>query len=77
MDSHIHEIITKHNLKQGDEMRNIDGEVIPQSKVISNYCIAIKRDYNDGYDLFIEDVMAGTQTRHWFSDDSMAIIKTL
>lgn len=71
--SHINEIITKNGLRLGDAMLNIQGELIPDSTILSKYSVLVRRD--DGYDLLLENPLHGTQSQHWFSFESIAVLK--
>lgn len=77
--SNISDIVTKHGLKLGDKMRNIHGEEIENSAVLSNHGVIIRRD-NDiasGYDLILESPIHGTQASHWLSAKTVETLKAI
>lgn len=68
----ISEIVERHGLKPGQPMRNVNGDDIPGSAVLSRYMV-IHRDDN-GYRLISENPLLGSQTDQWISKETLAAL---
>ena len=73
MSSKINEIVKQHGLKVGDEMKNIHGETIPGSCILSDSMIIHREE--DHYRLIMENPITGEQHQQFIRAEALAALK--
>ena len=74
--SQINRIVTEHGIKPGEPMRNVHGEVIEGSCVLSPYMFIHREDGpTGGYRLISENALLGDQHQEWISADTLAALR--
>lgn len=77
MESQISKIIAKHGLIPGQPMKNVHGEDIDGSVVLSNYTVVLSNKPSAGYTLINERALEGTEQQVFLTEGAFAILQSV